>query len=64
MTPLQKKKFEIAGWTVFVASAICYTWAGLRAGDLLSIFGSLLFLGACFLFLFPAILHTEEKGKK
>ena len=64
MSMKRKQQFEFAGWAVFVLSAICYTWAGIKAGDPLSITGSLLFLGACFLFLAPgfrqATRATEE----
>ena len=54
---ITRRKLERAGWVIFIASAICYTWAGLRAGDLLSTTGSLLFLIACFFFLAPGLLR-------
>ena len=45
---------------MFVASAIFYTWAGLRAGDVISTLGSVLFLLACFLFLAPMMTRKRE----
>ena len=55
MTAQKKIRFESLGWILFVFSAICYTLAGLKSGDILSTSGSLLFLVACFLFLAPII---------
>ena len=55
MTRSKKVKLESFGWVLFVFSAICYTLAGVRSGDVLSTSGSLLFLVACFLFLAPLI---------
>ena len=59
---ITKRNLEVAGWIIFIASAICFTWAGYRAGDILSTTGSLLFLLACFFFLVPVTGKTARQG--
>ena len=61
-SPISRTRFEAGGWLVFVFSAICYIASGWRAGDLLGTIGGLLFLGACFLFLVPMLLHRERRS--
>ncbi len=51
--PNPEKQLHLWGWIVFIASAICFTAASIRVGDILSLLGSLLFLLACFFFLVP-----------
>ncbi len=53
MTPHAEWKFHLAGWLLFTASAIFFTWGAIGAGDWISIAASLLFLVACFVFLVP-----------
>ena len=44
---------ELVGWITFVASALFYLAAGIRAGDVLSVVGGALFFAACLMFLAP-----------
>ncbi len=46
---------HIAGWMLFIGSALCYTASTFKSGDILGMGGSLLFLIACFVFLWPLI---------
>lgn len=55
MSASTRMKFELLGWLVFVVSAIFFVWAGVRAGDVVSTLGAVLFLFACFFFLVPVI---------
>lgn len=48
-----EKKYQLAGWILFIASACFYMAAGIRSRDMLSIMGSLFFLVACIVFLIP-----------
>ena len=50
---------QLIGWWLFLASALLFTLASWRAGDWISLGGSLLFLIACLLFLVPLIRNTE-----
>jgi hypothetical protein len=46
MTPLHR-----LGWMLFVASAVLFTWSGVRSGDWLVVAASVIFGAACILFL-------------
>ncbi len=39
------------GWLMFIVSAVLFTWAGVRAGDWLTVTASVVFGVACVLFL-------------
>ncbi|MDO8107700.1 hypothetical protein Q6348_10885 [Isoptericola sp. b441] len=47
------RRLHQLGWLLFLLSAVLYAWAGARAGDLLVVAGSVVFGGACVLFLVP-----------
>lgn len=55
MSARRKARFELAGWLIFIASALLFTVASARAGDALATAGSLLFLLACFAFVAPLL---------
>ncbi len=55
VTSHTNRRFELAGWVIFVASACFFLIATIRSGDLLSIAGSALFLLACFVFMVPLL---------
>ena len=56
-------KFQLWGWFLFIASASFFTASSLRSGDLLSLFGSLFFLGACLVFLIPLVSSGSRSSK-
>ena len=47
--------FQIAGWILFLVSALFFIAASWRAGDALALAGGLLFLIACVVFLVPLV---------
>ena len=47
------KRHELVGWLLFTLSVCFFVAASLRSGDVQSLIGSLLFLGACFFFMAP-----------
>jgi hypothetical protein len=47
--------FEIAGWFLFIASAIGFTVSGWRIEAVAALIGALLCLIACGVFLFPLL---------
>jgi hypothetical protein len=55
MSARVRRRYEFIGWITFVASAGFYLVSGLRAGDLLSTMGSVLFFVACIFFLAPLL---------
>jgi hypothetical protein len=50
----------MAGWLLFVLSALGFLAAAVRSGDGLAILGSVLFLFACFAFLVPLIRQRGD----
>ena len=48
-------KWVLAGWLLFIVSALFFIAASWRAGDMLAFLGSLFFLIACFSFLVPIV---------
>ncbi|HSK92218.1 MAG TPA: hypothetical protein VK875_13005 [Euzebyales bacterium] len=46
---------EVWGWILFTLCAVVFVVIGVRDRDLLMTLGSLLFLGACVLFLVPYV---------
>jgi hypothetical protein len=63
MKLFDRQGFELAGWVIFVASAAMFIASGVRAGDAFSTAGSVLFLGACFVFLAP-LVHERRRQEK
>ncbi|GAB4360347.1 MAG: hypothetical protein Kow00114_13970 [Kiloniellaceae bacterium] len=62
-----KRRFETAGWVLFIVSAVFFIWASWRAGDLLALAGSVFFFLACFVFLVPLHGHRvpdEERPRE
>jgi hypothetical protein len=52
---LKQRNASLAGWALFVVSAVFFTAASVRSGDGLALAGSLFFLVACFVFLAPLL---------
>ena len=55
MTSINQNRFQLLGWVLFVFSALFFISSSLRAGDLVSLIGGLLFLFACIVFLIPLV---------
>ena len=48
-------RFQIRGWLLFVVSAGFFVVSGARSGDPAALWGSLLFLAGCIVFLIPLL---------
>jgi hypothetical protein len=48
-------KWILAGWLLFIVSALFFIAAAWRAGDMLALAGGVFFLIACFSFLVPIV---------
>jgi hypothetical protein len=55
----RRRKTEVWGWCLFIASAVFFVASTARSGDLLGLIGSLLFLFACIVFLMPYLRPPE-----
>ncbi len=63
MDPRKEQRITLAGWCLFVISALFFIATSARAGDTLGLLGALFFLVACFVFLLPYALRARaEKG--
>ena len=52
-----KRRFETAGWVLFIISAVFFIAASWRSGDVLGLLGGIFFFFACFVFLVPLHGH-------
>ncbi len=59
----KEHRINLAGWWLFVVSALFFIATSLRAGDMLSLLGSLFFLVACFVFLIPYALRARAEKR-
>jgi hypothetical protein len=50
---MNDKIFDLAGWAVFVLSALASIVSGLRSGDGFALASGVFFLIACLIFLYP-----------
>jgi len=60
----QDLKVQLWGWVLFVICAVLFTASAVRAKDLLTIAGSILFLLGCVVFMVPlvkAITHDDTR---
>ena len=53
-------KWVIAGWLLFIVSALFFISAAWRAGDMLALGGGIFFLIACFSFLVPIFSEKPQ----
>ncbi len=63
MDPRKEHRINLAGWVLFVISALFFTATSLRAEDMLGLLGSLFFLVACFVFLIPYALRARAQKR-
>jgi hypothetical protein len=54
-------KWVVAGWLLFIVSALFFIAAAWRAGDMLTLAGGIFFLVACFSFLVPIVRNGEAR---
>lgn len=50
---MRHRYWTLAGWLLFIVSALFFIAASWRSGDMLALAGGLFFLLACFVFLVP-----------
>ncbi len=61
---IRHDRFQLLGWVLFVLSALFFIASSIRAGDMVSLVGGLLFLFACFVFLIPLIFKKEPEASR
>ncbi len=52
------RQIAIAGWLLFIISALGFIWSSLKSGDIPGLIGGVFFLAACFVFLIPYIRRS------
>ncbi|MGD9142883.1 MAG: cytochrome oxidase subunit III [Dehalococcoidia bacterium] len=50
-----EKRFSLAGWLLFMVCAGFFIASAVKSGDTWYLIGSLIFLGACVIFIIPLI---------
>jgi membrane protein DedA with SNARE-associated domain len=62
---MKEKQFQIAGLIGFIISGLFFITSGIKNTDILTILGSLAWIGACIIWLIPFLTHegrTNEAG--
>ncbi len=59
MDQRKEHRINLAGWLLFIVSALFFIGTSLRAEDTLGLLGALFFLVACFVFLLPYALRAR-----
>jgi len=60
----REMRFSLWGWGLFVACALFFIASSLQSHNLLSLIGSIIFLVACFVFLYPLVKKNgRDQGK-
>ncbi len=62
MSKASNRRLQIAGWALFIVSALFFVAASARAGDALGLIGALFFLVACVVFLVPLVVRRTPEG--
>ena len=58
-----EKRAHIAGWGIFIVCALFFLASSIVNKDVFALIGSLMFLLACFVFLYPLLCRSHEIGK-
>jgi len=60
----REMRFSLWGWVLFVLCALFFIASSLQSRDLLSLIGSIIFLAACLVFLYPLVKRNgRDQGK-
>lgn len=52
------RQLAIAGWILFIISALGFIWSSFKSGDVAGLIGGIFFLIACLVFLVPHLRGT------
>jgi hypothetical protein len=56
----REMKFNLWGWILFVVCAFFFIASSLQGRDLLGLIGSIIFLIACIVFLYPLVTKNKR----
>ena len=57
---MRNHTINLIGWLIFLASALTFIASSIRSGDTVGLFGSVLFLVGCLVFLIPYFRRDPE----
>jgi len=60
----EELKFQLLGWILFIVCAVLFLASSIQNQDTIAIFASIVFLIACFVFLYPLIKTLFKKSKR
>jgi len=55
-----ERKYQLAGWILFIVCAIFFIASSLKNKDMLAFIGSVIFLIACIVFLIPLFISKTS----
>jgi hypothetical protein len=58
----REMKFNLWGWILFVVCALFFIASSLQGRNILGLVGSIIFLIACFVFLYP-LVHKKDRER-
>ena len=64
MNAVTESRITLAGWILFVISALWFIVASVRRGDTLSLLASVFFLIGCVVFLIPCVVRMCRSGSR
>ena len=64
MNAATESRINLAGWILFVISALWFIVASVRSGDTLSLIASVFFLIGCVVFLIPCVVRMRRSGSR
>ena len=56
----RKDRYALAGWILFILCAVFYIASSFKNRDYLALIGSMIFLIACIVFMFPLVRPGKE----
>ena len=60
----QESRYQLAGWILFIVCAIFFIASGIVNRDPLTLIGSVIFLAACLVFLYPWLGRKKKNRHK
>ena len=64
MNATTESKVSLAGWLLFVMSALGFIVSSLRSGDAVALLASVFFLAGCIVFLIPCVMRLRRSGPR
>jgi F0F1-type ATP synthase assembly protein I len=61
---MSERSIHLVGWTLFILSALFFIASSLRAGDMVGVFGGVLFLLGCLVFVVHMLRQSRASASR